>query len=118
MREKAVTKPYQDTPISPEEYRLFTNQGEPVLRLYRLARINMAATLPFFIFLSVFHAGIAMALALTGGITVLFLLRRKYGLKGAAAPLICALTGTAIGVFLFTPLIHATLIIQEAHHGF
>jgi hypothetical protein len=118
MRRKAVFKPYSDTPVPPEEYLMFAGQGEAVLRSYRLARISMAAGLPLFALLSVFHAGIAVALAVTGGLAALFILRKKYSLKEAAAPLICALCGAVTGVFLIAPLVKPTEIIQEAYRGF
>jgi hypothetical protein len=118
MRRKAVPKPYHDIPIPPEEYLLFSSQGEPVLRRYRLARISMAAILPFFAFLSVFHTGLALVLAVAGGTAALFPLRKKYGLKGALVPLICALSGTAVGAFLIAPLVTPAKLIQEAYRGF
>ena len=103
---------------SPDEYRMFANQPEAVLRSYRLARISMAAALPAFALLAVFHAGIAFVLAALGGTAALFPLRKKYGLKGAALPLICALAGAAIGAVLIAPLVHPVELIQEAHRGF
>jgi hypothetical protein len=103
---------------SPDEYRMFTRQPEAVLRSYRLARISMAAALPSFALLAVFHAGIAFALAVAGGAAALFPLRKKYGLKGAAVPLICALAGAAVGAILIAPLVHPVELIQEAHRGF
>jgi hypothetical protein len=113
-----MSNPYPDTPIPPEEYRLFTHQSEPVLRSYRLARINLASVLPFFVLLSVYHTGIALTFAVIGGIVALFFLRKKYDLKAAAVPLMCALSGSAIGVFLISPLVKTTEIIREAYRGF
>jgi hypothetical protein len=118
MRRKAVSKPYPDIPIHPEEYLTFSTQPEPVLRSYRLARISMAAILPPFALLSVFHTGLALVFAVAGGITALFPLRKKYGLKAAAAPLICALSGAAVGAFLIAPLAAPVKLIQEAYFGF
>jgi hypothetical protein len=103
---------------SPDEYRIFTNQPQAVLRSYRLARISMAAALPAFALLAVFHTGIAFALAAAGGSAALLLLRKKYGLKGAALPLICALAGVALGAVLITPLVKPTELIGEAYRGF
>jgi hypothetical protein len=78
----------------------------------------MATALPFFALLAAFHAGIALTLAVIGGAAALPLLRKKYGLKAAAAPLLCALSGAALGVFLIAPLTRPTAILQEACHGF
>jgi hypothetical protein len=103
---------------SAEEYRLFANQPPAVLRSYRLARISMAAALPVFAVLAVFHAGAACTLAAAGGTAAVFFLRKKYGLKGAAAPLICAIAGAALGVFLIAPLVTAVELIPEAYRGF
>ena len=103
---------------SPDEYRMFANQPEAALRSYRLARISMAAALPSFALLAVFHAGIAFALAVAGGTAALFPLRKKYGLKGAAVPLTCALAGAAIGAVLIAPLVKPMEIIQEVYRGF
>jgi hypothetical protein len=118
MRRKAVSKPYPDIPIPPEEYLLFSSQGEPVLRRYRLARISMAVFLPVFTLLSVFHTGIALIFAVAGGIAALFPLRKKYGLKEAVVPFICAIAGIAIGAFLIAPLVTPAKLIQEAYFGF
>lgn len=119
MKRKTISKPYPDTPVPPEEYRMFADQGEAVLRSYRLARITMAVGLPLSAFLAVCHTGTALTLAVTGGIAALFLLRKKYGLKVAAAPLICTLCGAVIGAFLIAPLVKpAELIIQEVYRGF
>jgi hypothetical protein len=118
MKRKTIVKHYPDTPAPPEEYLVFTSQDETVLRSYRAARISMAVFLPFFSLMPVFHIGIALICAFAGGITALFMLRKKYGLKAAAAPLICALSGTAIGIFLITPLVTPTELIQEAYRGF
>jgi hypothetical protein len=118
MKRKAVLPIYPDTPVPPEEYRLFAGQGAPVLRSYRLARTSMAVALPSFALLSLYHAGIALALAAAGGTAALFLLRKKYGWKGAAVPFLCALAGVAAGVLFLSPLVKPTEIIQEAYRGF
>jgi hypothetical protein len=118
MRRKKVPPPYPDIPVSPEEYRMFSNQPERVLRSYRLARISMAVFLPSFALLSVFHTGIVLVLAVAGGIAALFPLRKKYGLKGTAVPFICAIAGIAIGVFIIAPLAAPVKLIQEAYFGF
>jgi hypothetical protein len=68
--------------------------------------------------LAMFHAGIALALAVMGGGTALLLLRKKYGLKAAAAPLLCALAGVVLGFFFIVPLARPTAILREARHGF
>jgi hypothetical protein len=97
---------------------MFSAQSEAVLRSCRLARISMAAVLPPFAILAVFHTGIALVLAVAGGIAALFMLRKKYGLKAAAAPLVCALSGAAAGVFLIAPLVTPMELITEAYRGF
>jgi hypothetical protein len=97
---------------------MFTNQSEPVLRSYPQARISMAVLLPFFALLPVFHTGIALVFAVAEGIAALFPLRKKYGLKGAAVPFMCAITGIAIGAFLIAPLVTPTDILREAYRGF
>jgi hypothetical protein len=97
---------------------MFAGQGEPVLRSYRLARISMAIALPSFALLSAIHAGGALALAAAGGIAALLLLRKSHGLKAAAAPLICALSGAALGAFLIVPLTKPTAMLREAYFGF
>ena len=118
MKRKIKVCVLDDFTPSPDEYRMFANQPEAVLRSYRLARISMAAALPAFALLAVFHAGIAFVLAALGGTAALFFLRKKYGLKVAALPLICALAGAAVGAVLIAPLVKPTEIIQEAYRGF
>jgi hypothetical protein len=118
MRRKTAAKPCPDTPVPPEEYRMFTDQPATVLRSYQLARTAMAAALPAFAFLAVIHAGIALALAVTAGGAALFLLRKKYGLRAAAAPLICALCGAVIGALFIAPLVKPAELMQEAYRGF
>jgi hypothetical protein len=118
MRRKTISKPYSDTPVPPEEYLMFSSQPKEVLRSYRLARISMAAILPSFALLSVFHTGIALIFAVAGGIAILFPLRKKYGLKAAVVPLVCALSGAAVGAFLIAPLVTPRELIKEAHRGF
>jgi hypothetical protein len=118
MKRKTAPQPRPDDAAAAEERRMFANQGEPILRSYRLARISMATALPFFALLAAFHAGIALTLAVIGGGAALLLLRKQYGLKAAAAPLLCALSGAVLGVFLIVPLTRPTAILREAYHGF
>jgi hypothetical protein len=118
MKRKHLPQSCPDAPVPAEEYRMFANQGEAALRSYRLARISMAIALPTFAPLAAFHAGLALALAVAGGIAALLLLRKNYGLKAAAAPLLCALSGAALGAFLIAPLAKPTAMLQEAYFGF
>jgi hypothetical protein len=116
MKRNKKTDPYADTPIPVEEYRLFSRQPKSVLRSYGLAKISMAVGLPLFSILNLFHTGIAIALAAVGGITAFFLLRGKYGTKGALAPLLCAFSGIALGVMILTPLVKHLNSISEVVH--
>jgi hypothetical protein len=118
MKRKGTSTSRADTPIPAEEYRLFANQPESVLRAYRLARTSMAIGLPSFALIAILHPIFAFGFAVAVGITALLLLRKKYGWKGAVVPLICALSGVAVGVLFIAPLLDQALIIKEVCHGF
>jgi hypothetical protein len=102
---------------SPEEYRMFRRQSEQVLASYSLAKRCMAVILPLSALAAVYNTALALAFSfMVGGIGFL-LLWKKYGVKGALAPLICSLAGLLIGRFLCAPLLPHALVLKEAHRG-
>jgi hypothetical protein len=101
----------------PEEYRMFRAQGEKVLACYALARRCMASVMPLAALTAVCHPALALALSLAGGGIGFLLLRKKHGVKGALAPLLCSLAGIPIGLYLLSPLLSHVLALQEAYRG-
>jgi hypothetical protein len=101
----------------PEEYRMFRRQSEQVLACYALARRCMATAMPFSALAAVCHPALAFALALAGGATGFFLLRKKYGVKGALVPLCCSLAGIPIGLYILSPLLAHVRSLKEAYGG-
>jgi hypothetical protein len=77
----------------------------------------MAVIMPLSALAAVYHPAFALALSLVVGGTGFLLLRKKHGVKGALAPLICSLAGTLIGRFLFAPLLPPALVVKEVYRG-
>jgi hypothetical protein len=101
-----------------EEYRMFRNQPERVLACYALARRCMAVVMPLSAITAVYDPALALALSLAGGGIGFLFLRKKYGVKGALAPLLCSLAGIPIGLYLLSPLFTHARALKEAFHGF
>jgi hypothetical protein len=114
---KRRREPLLNTVPSTEEYRLFADQPATVLQQYSVTKKSMALGIPVCACITVFHIEIALVLALAGGLIAFLLLYKKYGVKGAAAPGICALAGVLIGRYLIHPLIQYAAAIQEVYHG-
>jgi hypothetical protein len=106
-----------DTPPKPEEYVLFSSQGEEVLQNYRLAKISMILALPVFAVLGAINFAYALVLAAAVGIIGFFILCRKFSSKGASSLLLCSLSGVAVGRLLLVPFIKSVLAIREVHFG-
>jgi hypothetical protein len=102
---------------SPEEYRMFRGQSEKVLASYSLAKRCMAVIMPLSALAAVYNTALALAFSLVAGGIGFLLFQKKYGVKGALAPLICSLAGTLIGRFLFAPLLPYALVLKEANRG-
>ena len=117
MKRKMKVYTADDFRPSPEEYRMFRSQSEKVLACYSLAKRCMAVIMPLSAVAAVYNTALALALSLMVGGIGFLLLRKKHGIKGALAPLICSLTGTLTGHFLFAPLLPPALILKEAYRG-
>jgi hypothetical protein len=102
---------------SAEEYRIFHRQGKKVLARYAIARCCMASAMPLSALAAVYHPALALALSLAGGGIGFLLLRRKHGVKGALAPLLCSLIGIPIGLYLLSPLLVHARALKEIFHG-
>ncbi|GHV25540.1 hypothetical protein FACS189498_3860 [Spirochaetia bacterium] len=114
MKSKKKTLDDFNEPIPLEEYRIFTSQPEAVLQSYRIARICMFTVFPFFMVLSTFQYYISLIVAGIGGISLLMILWKKFGGKGAASPLIAALAGIAAGQLIISPALRHIQVIKEA----
>jgi hypothetical protein len=117
MKRKMKIGIVDDFSPSAEEYRIFRAQGEKVLACYALARRCMASAMPLSALAAVYHPALALALSLAGGGIGFLLLRKKYGAKGALAPLLCSLAGILIGLYILTPLLSHVLALKEAYRG-
>jgi hypothetical protein len=104
MKKKKEAAGNKDGTPSQEEYRLFLNQPEAVLKDWRAAKTSMAFCLPVFAFFAVFYAIPAILTAVAAGFSFFFLAKKKYGFKSACAPLVCAFLGAVLGIFLLSPL--------------
>jgi hypothetical protein len=100
-----------------EEYRIFRAQGEKVLACYALARRCMALAMPLSALAAIYHPAFALGLSLAGGGIGFLFLRKKYGVKGALAPLLCSLAGMPIGLYILSPLLFHARALKEAFRG-
>jgi hypothetical protein len=117
MKKKTKIGMVSDFSPAAEEYRIFRAQGEKVLACYALARRCMASVMPLSAMAAVYHPMLALALSLAGSGIGFLLLRRKYGVKGALAPLFCSLAGIPIGLYLFSPLLFHVRALKEVFRG-
>lgn len=117
MKRKQQPGPVDTTPYQAEEYLLFPSQPAMVLQQYALTKTSMALAIPVFSGITLFHIEVALALAFAAGIIAFLLLYKKYGVKGAAAPGICALSGVAIGYCILSPLTQYATNIKEVYRG-
>ena len=117
MKKKMKISIVDDFSPVPEEYRMFRGQNEKVLACYSLAKRCMAVIMPLSALAAVYNTALALALSLMVGGTGFLLLRKKYGMKGALAPLICSLAGVLIGRFLCAPLLSPAFVVKGAYHG-
>jgi hypothetical protein len=102
---------------SAEEYRIFHRQDKKVLAGYALVRRCMASAMPLSALAAIYHPVLALVLSLVGGGIGFLFLRRKHGVKGALAPLLCSLVGIPIGLYLLSPLLFHARALKEAFCG-
>jgi hypothetical protein len=117
MKKKMKIGMVDDFSPAAEEYRMFRAQGEKVLACYALARRCMASVMPLSALAAVYHPALTLALSLAGGGIGFLFLRRKYGVKGALAPLLCSLAGIPIGLYILSPLFFHVWALKEAFRG-
>jgi Na+-driven multidrug efflux pump len=117
MKKKMKVCIADDFSPAPEEYWMFQSQNEQVLASYSLAKHCMAVIMPLSALAAVYHPVLALALSLLVGGIGFLLHRKKHGVKGALAPLICSLAGMLIGRFLCAPLLPYTLILKGVYRG-
>ena len=117
MKKKMKIGIVDDFSPSPEEYRVFSQQPEKVLACYSLARRCMAVVMPLSAVAAAYKPALALAFSCAAGVTGFLFLRKKYGVKGALVPLLCALAGIAIGLCLLSPLRFHVQILKDAYHG-
>jgi hypothetical protein len=117
MKKKTKLFAASGFPPSPREYRIFSGQPEAVLLSYSLVKRCMAVIMPLSALAAAFNITLALALSLACGGTGFLLLRKKYGVKGALAPLLCSLAGFLAGVAVLSPLFSHVLALKEAYGG-
>jgi hypothetical protein len=117
MKKKMRIRIVDDFSPLAEEYRIFRAQGEKVLACYALARRCMALAIPLSALAAVYYPALALAFSLAGGGIGFLLLRKKYGVKGALAPLLCSLAGIPIGLYILSPLLSHVQALKEAYRG-
>jgi hypothetical protein len=117
MKRKMKIGVVSDYAPVPEEYRMFRNQPEKVLACYSLAKCCMAVIMPLAALAAVYSPPLALGLSGLGGVTGFLLLRKKYGVKGALAPLICSLAGVLIGLYVAAPMLSHARALREALRG-
>jgi hypothetical protein len=100
-----------------EEYRIFQSQPGEVLARYALAKYCMAIITPPSALAAAYSPLLALSLPLAGGVTGFLFLRKKYGLKGALVPLLCALAGILIGLYILSPILSHARALREAYRG-
>jgi hypothetical protein len=117
MKKKPVKTAALPPAPSADEYRLFQDQPYAVLQSYAVARKSMAVIIPATALVSAVNIYLAAALSLVIGIAGFLLLFSRYGAKGAVTPFLCAVTGTAIGIFLLEPVVTHLLTIRRVFYG-
>jgi hypothetical protein len=100
-----------------EEYRIFRSQPEEVLARYALAKHCMAVITTLTALAAAYSPLLALFLPLAGGGAGFLFLRKKYGVKGALVPLLCALAGILIGLYILSPILSHVRALQEAYRG-
>jgi hypothetical protein len=96
---------------------MFRGQSEKVLACYSLAKRCMVVIMPLSALAAVYNTALALAFSLVVGGIGFLLLRKKHGVKGALAPLICSLAGMLIGHFLCAPLFSRALFLKGVYRG-